>query len=93
MADLTKCPFCESPPKLKEYKPRGRYYEVRCPLCGELDVGERLFEDGLFEEYFGPIGSRLRKNASLVLSRDAEETTILRTPEDLMRLAALANEV
>ncbi len=89
---LMACPFCGSPPKFQEYKPRGRFYEVCCPQCGELDVGERLIEDGIFEEHFGPVGSTLRTNASRVLGRDPE-VTVLRTPEDVMRLAALANDV
>ncbi len=90
---LTSCPFCESLPEFQENKPRGRFYEVCCPKCGEFDLGERVIEDGILEEYFGPVGSRLRTNASRVLSRHPEKPTALRTPEDLMRLAAEANEV
>ncbi len=90
---LMACPFCGSPPKSQEYKPRGRFYEVCCPQCGEFDIEEPFIEDGILEEYFGPIGSRLRTNASRVLGRDPEKVTTLRKPEDLMLLAASANEV
>ncbi len=90
---LMACPFCGSPPKSQEYKPRGRFYEVCCPQCGEFDIEEPFIEDGLLEEYFGPRGSRLRTNASRLLSRDPENATALRTKEALMRLAASANEV
>jgi hypothetical protein len=90
---LTSCPFCESSPKIQEYKPHGRFYEVCCPQCGEFDIEESFIEDGILGEYFGPVGSSLRTNASRVLSRNPENATNLRKPKHLARLAAEANEV
>ncbi len=93
MEDLTTCPICESLPKSLEYKPGGRFYEVSCPQCTEFDIEACFVEDGILEKYLGPIGSRLRTNASRWLSRDPEEVTDLRTEEDLKRLVVSVNKV
>ena len=94
MEDLTTCPFCESLLEPQPYNARSRSFYVSCPQCSKYEIEARFVEkdDEHLEKIFGPVGSALRTNASRVLSRDPD-VTVLRTPEDLMCLAAKANEV